>query len=916
MTDEYVDSLISDLPSASRSSSSPESTLLSTPCTTPPASPEPFTKGGLDLFSSTFLPASLCDDSARDGPPLPDAFPQLSPNVTPEVVAELDRDTPDNWVKRNPDLIRLTGKHPFNCEARLSSLFDAGFLTPAHLHYVRNHGAVPRVSEQMAVEWTLHIHGLVQREATFTLQQLSETFPVVTLPVTFVCAGNRRKEQNVVKKTLGFSWGAAGLSTALWTGVYLADVLAYVKPIRREAKHIVFEGADNLPNGPYGTSQLLSWAADKNKGMLLAWAMNGLPLEPDHGFPLRVVIPGQIGGRSVKWLKRIEISNGESQHHLHYWDNKLLPSQLMPDQARAEKHWWYDPRYLITELNVNSAIAKPDHNETLVVAKHLPPGEVVPSYSIRGYAYTGGGRRVTRVEVSLDEGTTWVLADIEYPEDRFRQFCHEDPTYGTLDLSERDTSFCWCFWSFDVKYDALATCNALAVRASDESSTLQPRDMYWHSLGMMNNWWFRVAVNKAENENEIVLQFEHPTLAGTAAGGWMEQLKASGQDITKPVFGTTTVAETPNDVKPKVEEVPLTKPGVTRKITVEELKKQDRAQPWFVVNGEVYDGTPFLNEHPGGSDSITLVAGEDASEDFFAIHSAEGKAKLAQFHIGTLVKSGAESADSDEQAPDAPFLERAKWKDVKLTRIVQVNHDSFLYLFELPRPDQLLGLPVGQHVFVRLKRKDTGEVVQRAYTPVSREGAVGSIEFLIKLYLPPAHSPGGKMTTGFHQLKLGDTVQLKGPLGSFTWNGLGVANWKGSERKVKEVGMICGGSGITPILQVLRSIFNDAGDTETRVWVISANRNEEDILCRDELDRLFAQHGPHRLKLHYILSKPPATWTGGTGRIDEKLLKIHMPDPSEHGMVLVCGPDPMINQAVKPGLKVAGWDIEKCLVVF
>lgn len=172
------------------------------------------------------------------------------------------------------------------------------------------------------------------------------------------------------------------------------------------------------------------------------------------------------------------------------------------------------------------------------------------------------------------------------------------------------------------------------------------------------------------------------------------------------------------------------------------------------------------------------------------------------------------------------------------------------------------------------------------------------------------------MTTGFHQLELADTVQLKGPLGSFIWKGLGVANWRGSERKVKEVGMICGGSGITPILQVLRSIFLDTSDTETRVWVISANRTEEDILCRAELDLLFAQHGPHRLKLHYVLSKAPATWEGSTGRINEELLKAHIPGPSEHGIVLVCGPDPMINQAVKPGLKAAGWNIENHLVVF
>jgi nitrate reductase (NAD(P)H) len=75
---------------------------------------------------------------------------------------------------------------------------------------VRNHGAVPKVNHEMAAKWTIRVHGLVEQEVTFTLQELQEKFPVVTLPVTLVCAGNRRKEQNVVRKTLGFNWGAAG----------------------------------------------------------------------------------------------------------------------------------------------------------------------------------------------------------------------------------------------------------------------------------------------------------------------------------------------------------------------------------------------------------------------------------------------------------------------------------------------------------------------------------------------------------------------------------------------------------------------------------------------------------------------------------------------------------------------------------
>jgi nitrate reductase (NAD(P)H) len=132
---------------------------------------------------------------------------------------------------------------------------------------------------------------LCSNPITLTLKDLTRMFQVVTIPVTLVCAGNRRKEQNMIQKSLGFSWGAAGLSTALFTGVYLADILDLVSP-GKTARHVIFEGNDSLPNGPYGTrydkalgllaplndhSQRLSWARDRRKGMLISWAMNGLP---------------------------------------------------------------------------------------------------------------------------------------------------------------------------------------------------------------------------------------------------------------------------------------------------------------------------------------------------------------------------------------------------------------------------------------------------------------------------------------------------------------------------------------------------------------------------------------------------------------------------------------------------------------
>ena len=135
-----------------------------------------------------------------------------------------DAKNPDHWVPRNPNMNRLTGIHPFNSEAPLSELRKHGFITPPKLHIVRNHGKVPQLS------WASHeidIGGLVDRPMKLTMGELVK-LPLKTIPVTVQCAGNRRKEQNMIKKGMGFDWGAAAASTNIWTGVLVKDVLEYV----------------------------------------------------------------------------------------------------------------------------------------------------------------------------------------------------------------------------------------------------------------------------------------------------------------------------------------------------------------------------------------------------------------------------------------------------------------------------------------------------------------------------------------------------------------------------------------------------------------------------------------------------------------------------------------------------------------
>jgi nitrate reductase (NAD(P)H) len=539
-------------------------------------------------------------------------FPLPPPSTEPTEVLEVDKKTPDGWLPRDPRLIRLTGVHPFNVEAPLSDLYNEGFLTSPELFYVRNHGHVPQVKDEDIPDWEFSIEGMVENPITLTLRNLIEQYDNVTYPITLVCAGNRRKEQNVVRKTKGFSWGAAGVSTALFTGVVLGEVLKRARP-KRGARYVCMEGADKLPNGHYGTSVKLNWAMDPNKGMMLAHGMNGEMLRPDHGKPLRVVIPGQIGGRSVKWLKKLIITAEPSDNWYHIYDNRVLPTMVSPEESASNPKWWMDERYAIYDLSTNSAIAYPAHDEKLSIAA------AQPKYPVRGYAYGGGGRRVTRVEISIDKGKTWRLAKIDYAEDRYREAGPQQLFNGALDMEWREHSFCWCFWNLDMAVSELAESQDILVRAMDDSMNLQPRDMYWSVLGMMNNPWYRIAITKTDD----TLHFEHPTQPALMPGGWMERVKKAGGNLSNGYWGERFGDEPAEAVEEEAKEIIMTKEGLKKTITIDELRQHDKEDnPWFVVNGEVYDGTAFLPGHPGGAQSIISAAALDSSDEFMAIRKS------------------------------------------------------------------------------------------------------------------------------------------------------------------------------------------------------------------------------------------------------------------------------------------------------
>lgn len=304
---------------------------------------------------------------------------------------------------------------------------------------------------------------------------------------------------------------------------------------------------------------------------------------------------------------------------------------VSPEIASNNPSWWTDDRYAIYDLNVNSSVVYPQHEETLRLAS------AGSSYTVKGYAYSGGGRRITRVEISLDKGKcmmiwlpytiykafhsanmslAWGLADIEYAEDKYRDF--EGYLFGgKVDMSLRETCFCWCFWSMSLPIADLENSDALLVRAMDEALSIQPRDMYWSVLGMMNNPWFRVTITKEDG----VLKFEHPTHPAKP-GGWMERVKKSGGDLLNGNWGERHEGEERVEPLP-VQEINMKKEGLNRTIGLQEFKKRSSDEnPLFIVNGEVYDGKGFLEGHPGGAQSIISSGGIDVSEEFLAIRKS------------------------------------------------------------------------------------------------------------------------------------------------------------------------------------------------------------------------------------------------------------------------------------------------------
>ncbi|KAI9816441.1 MAG: hypothetical protein M1826_001831 [Phylliscum demangeonii] len=309
---------------------------------------------------------------------------------------------------------------PLNREPAVSDLI-ANFITPASLSYDRNHSAIPhldRAQHRVVVDFDLDFDRDLDLDLDLlSIEQLATDFAQHAVTCALQCAGNRRHTmRSRLRQVHGVDWGDGAVMNCGWRGPRLRDVLLRAGVgdggdggdggEQCDSGHHVAFACRATPcqdDGWYGASIELGRAMSVAAEVILALEMNGQPLLPKHGFPVRVIAPGVAGARSVKWLDRITVQARESDNYYQQHDYKILPPHVR-DWAAAEPVWATLPA--VQDMPVNSAIGCPAEGET------LRGGRVV----VRGYALPQGDQGpVVRVDVSVDEGRSWIEAEIWDP---------------------------------------------------------------------------------------------------------------------------------------------------------------------------------------------------------------------------------------------------------------------------------------------------------------------------------------------------------------------------------------------------------------------------------------------------------------------------------------------------------------------
>ncbi len=358
-----------------------------------------------------------------------------------------------NRKGKHPEFIDRS-ENPWNGGPPLGEL-GASQRTPVDRFFVRSHGDIPKLD---ATAWRLKVSGLVDRPLELSLRDLSSNFRRHSVVAALECAGNRRNELIAVAPIPGeLEWHADAIGNAAWSGWSLAQVLATAGP-RPEARHVELIGVDTTER--LGRTFAFGGSVPIEKALapevLLADTMNGEELAPEHGFPVRAVIPGYLGARSVKWLAEIRLREEPSENYFQAHAYRLFPPWI------DSRNVVWESGLMLGDMPVTSVLTSPSKDSV------VSAGEV----KVQGYAYAGGGRGIDRVDLSMDGGRSWRATELGV---------EEGP---------------WSWRLFSARVDVPAGSHELVVRAFDRSAQTQPSDVaeVWNFKGYANNAWHRVRI--------------------------------------------------------------------------------------------------------------------------------------------------------------------------------------------------------------------------------------------------------------------------------------------------------------------------------------------------------------------------------------------------------------------------------------
>ncbi|KAF1954096.1 sulfite oxidase-like protein [Byssothecium circinans] len=370
-------------------------------------------------------------------------------------------------------MLEYSVEEPLNREPKLHDLVS-NFITEPDAAYDRNHGPIPHLN---ASTHRVSVYGLVEKEISLSIDDL-KSLPQHTVICALQCAGNRRHTMRTkLKEVSGIDWFDGAVMNCVWTGPLLLDVLnqAGVKVDEGKEAHVAFSCFQTPTQDDewYGASIPLSRALDPKASILLALEMNGEPLPVKHGAPVRVVTPGIAGARSVKWLDRITVQLQESNNYYQRHDYKILPPEA---STKEEAEKWWDRVDALQDMPVNSVIGIPALKSTVRADED---GMI----EVKGYALpSGADGPIARVEVSGDEGKTWVDAQILEDESVREKY------KGVVELK-----WAWALWTARVKVEK-GKARKIWSRATDRSGNSQkaPSEVEWNFRGVAYNGYGEV----------------------------------------------------------------------------------------------------------------------------------------------------------------------------------------------------------------------------------------------------------------------------------------------------------------------------------------------------------------------------------------------------------------------------------------